>query len=424
VTPIPGGSGINTATHLAALVRDFSGADEQEEDGETMDVTLQTAVNESDYFGTVIMAHAKENRFEMINCAKKKGASQDGNETGASTGHCLVMINEGERSFVTHLGIMESFKASDTVLHELVNCRSANPSYVNHHHHIHIAGYYNMPGFSKGNLKRRLKLIRERRRGHSHGCHLFTTTTSLVPQYDATEKWDGGLIEEVLPLVDFLILNALEAGKISGIDIDDKDCGGGINRAIVLTQLADFFFGKSPLTHVIVTLGSLGAVCLFQGEVVASMSCTKRFQMPVDPTGAGDAFAAGFLFGIMDWRQKRGHGECAEIGSLLQGSWTDAIIEGMRFGCSAGTACVTRAGASIPAPKEEIEDLLNAGNYSDEESEDDDRSGEIDDDGLGPQEESYDEDEDSDYSDSDRSYYSESDDYSSGDEDEKKEDFI
>jgi hypothetical protein len=92
----------------------------------------------------------------------------------------------------------------------------------------------------------------------------------------------------------------------------------------------------------------------------------------------------------------------------------------MRFGCSAGTACVTRAGASIPAAKEEIEALLHAGHGSDEESENIDRSSEIGHDELEPQEESY--DEDSDYS--DRSYYSTSDDYSSGDEEEKKVDHI
>lgn len=418
MTPVPGGSGVNTATHLSALIRDFSDANSEEV--ETMDVTLQTVVNENDYYGKVLTEHAKVSGFEMINCSKYKRASKDNNDNNdVSTGHCLVMINEGERSFVTHLGIVESFKASDTVLHELVNCRSADPSYFNHHHHIHVAGYYNMPGFSKGNLKRRLKLIRERRRNHSHGGHTFTTTTSLVPQYDATEEWDGGLIDEVLPLVDFLILNALEAGKISGIGIDKKDCGGGINRAIVFTQLADFFFGKSPLTHVIVTLGSLGAVCLYQGEVVASMTCPKRYARPVDPTGAGDAFSAGFLFGIMDWRRKRGHEDCAEIGSLLEGSWADAIIEGMRFGCSVGTSCVTRAGASVPSTKEEIDALLNAESDSDSDENDaDDRS-----DDVEPNEESYDESyDDSYYSGSDRSYESSSDDYSGSEE--KKEDWI
>lgn len=441
MTPVPGGSGINTATHLASLVKNFSNVQtgDQEEDLEAgvddlMDVTLQTAINEHDYYGSMLIHHAKQSGFQIINCHKHrtldnpstkeiKKQEEKGDEkleksqkssssssatsasASASTGHCLVMVYRGERSFMTHLGVIETFKASDTVLHELVHCRSADPSFVNHHHHIHIAGYYNLKMFQDGNLKRRLKLVREKRRANSHDGNIFTTTTSLVPQYDATGKWDGGLVEDVLPLIDFLILNALEAGKISGILIDEKDCGRDLSRTVTLTQVADFFFEKSPLTHVIVTLGSLGAVCLYQGEVVVSMQCPKRYSRPVDPTGAGDAFSAGFLFGVMHWRQSRNHEDFAEIGSLLEGSWTDAIVEGMKFGCCAGTACVATPGASVSASKAEIEELLRM--VEEEEYVDDVDvvgEGEEDDD-----DEDYDEEEDEDYVDeesydSDESY--------------------
>lgn len=367
MTPLAGGSGVNTATHLSALVKDFAAAND---DG-FMDITLQTAVNENDHYGRVILDHAKESSFEMINCYKgtndkKDEENDDAKEESKSTGHCIVIVNEGERSFVTHLGVMESFKASHTILHELVNFRTADPTFNNHHHHIHVSGYYNLPGFSKGNLKKRLKLVREKRRAQSHGFHTFTTTISIVPQYDATEEWDGGLLNDVLPLVDFLILNALEAGKITKVEVDEKDCGGGVNRAVVFAQWAEFFWEKSPLTHVIVTLGGIGAVCFYQGEVVASMSSPKLYECPIDPTGAGDAFAAGFLFGIMNWRKQHGHEDCAEIGSVLEGSWSKAIIEGMRYGCCTGTACVSRPGASVPAPKDEILTFLN-GEESDEE---------------------------------------------------------
>ena len=354
VIPVAGGSGVNTATHLSALVKDLSIINEN---NETMDVTLQTAINQNDHYGRMLVNHAKDHAFELMNCSKNK--NDDIEKGNASTGHCIVIVGEGDRSFVTHLGVIGDFKASDTILHELVNCRSADPTFQNHHHHIHIAGYYNMPGFSKGNLKRRLKLVREKRRCQSHGLNTYTTTTSLVPQYDATEEWDGGLLDDVLPLVDFLILNSLEAGKISKINITEKDCGGALNRAVLFAQLADFFWEKSPLTHVILTLGKMGAVAFYQGEVIASMHSPKRYANPVDPTGAGDAFAAGFLFGVMNWRKEQGHENCAEIGSYLEGSWTKAIIDGMRYGCATGSACVARVGASVPASKDELEGLLN-----------------------------------------------------------------
>ncbi len=423
MAPIPGGSGLNTATHLSSLVRDFSPFPESEE---FLDVMLQTSINEGDEYGRVLMSHAKEHNFDLLNCKRKKaGKKQDGKKEGeekskvvmveqpASTAHCIVIVADGERSFISHLGVMETFKASDTMLHELVNCRSANPTFKNHHHHIHIAGYFNMPGFSNGNLKRRLQKIREKRRCNSHGLNTYTTTTSLVPQYDATEKWDSGILDDLLPLVDFLILNALEAGKISKIPIDELDGGNDLNRAVVFTQLADFFWTKSPQTYVIVTLGKAGALAMYEGEIIASIHSPKVYNSPLDPTGAGDAFAAGFLYGITSWRQQRNHDTCAEIGSYLEGSWTEAIIEGLKYGSAAGTACVMTPGASVPASKEKIEKLMN-GDVSDDD--DDDEEGEEDGtNGDARSEESYDSEYESSYyddSDYDSDYYSRSDEYS------------
>jgi len=435
MTPVAGGSGVNTATHLASLIRDFLPPSENEnEDDGLMDVTLQTAINDKDYYGRVILDHAKEHSFGMINCsqegvkATKSKSSGDENDNDPSanenkeiskaTGHCIVLVNQGERSFVTHLGVNESFKASHTILHELVNFRTADPTFINHHHHIHVAGYYNLPGFSKGNLKKRLKLVREKRRAQSHGSHTFTTTISLVPQYDATEEWDAGLVEDVLPLVDFLILNALEAGKITKVEVEEKDCGGSVNRAVVFAKWAEYFWSKSPLTHVIVTLGSIGAVCFYQGEVVASMGSPKKYECPVDPTGAGDAFAAGFLFGIMNWRKHHGHEDFAEIGSMLEVSWSQAIIEGMRYGCCAGTACVSRPGASVPASKEELLKFL-LGSDSDEDTSVEEEEGSKDEEESG-EEESEDESYYPDQSDYDSSGSSEYYDSSSEGEDEEE----
>jgi hypothetical protein len=53
------------------------------------------------------------------------------------------------------------------------------------------------------------KLFRIRAERAALPCQT-TTTISLLPQNDATEQWDGGLLH-LLPLLDFLILNELEA---------------------------------------------------------------------------------------------------------------------------------------------------------------------------------------------------------------------
>lgn len=412
MSPVPGGSGINTATHLSSLVRQFSPYDESEE---FVDIMVQTVVNENDQYGQLLIEHSKEHNFELVNCRKVKKNNESETKTEESlpsTGHCVVFVAEGERSFATHLGVIETFKASNTILHELVNCRSANPNFKNHHHHIHIAGFFNLPGFANGNLKRRLQKVREKRRSNSHGLNAYTTTISLVPQYDATEKWDGGLLD-VLPLVDFLILNSLEAERISGIPVDESV--SDLDRVVSLTKLADFFWEKSPQTYIILTLGSKGAVAMYEGEVIISRKAPKQYKNPVDPTGAGDAFAAGFLFGTMKWRQERNHESCGEIGSYLSGSWNAAIEEGMDFGCAAGTACVMQEGASVPASMVAIEKLMNASSDDEEENESEHES-KASSKELESEDDSYDSEYDSDY---DSSY--DSDDYSDENGEEKKE---
>lgn len=387
--PVAGGSGLNTATHLNALIRYFDAAG--------IDVTLQTCINQTDEYGQIIMKHTQKHGLSLLNCNKNRKQEDDKDQ---ATGHCIVFVEKGQRRFATHIGIMSTFKASDTMLHELVGYRTADPKFINHHHHIHIAGFYNIPGFGEnGNLKKRLKLIREKRRAMSTEKAILTTTISLVPQYDATEEWDGGLLTEVLPLVDFFILNSLEAGKLSGIDIDEKRVGSDLDRKVTLVKLADFFWEKSPQTYVIVTLGKFGAVCLFMGEIIATVNAPEKVEQPLDTTGAGDSFAAGFIFGAMDWRRSRCHENCSEIGSSLQGAWTGGIVEGMWCGCAVGTSCVKVLGASVPPSKESLEMLL----YPEET--------ETDYDALS--EEERDDDSDSYYSDEDSEYtsgsYSESD---------------
>jgi sugar/nucleoside kinase (ribokinase family) len=476
VKPVAGGSGINTATHLASLVQDFpfsiknkninnddingsgngngdasTGENENEQqveediidDDEQMDVTVQTVVNENDDYGRLLLDHAKQNNFEIINCRRKEATttttsstpqdvSANNNEeekeqqqitkdTTPSTGHCIVLVTQNERSFITHLGIMKSFQPSHTILHELVHCRSANPTFTNHHHHVHIAGYYNVPKFhSKNALKKRIKLIREKRRTKSHGQSVYTTTISLTPQYDATEKWETTELFNLLPLVDFLILNLIEACHISKVKLpkENEEYGGSaLDRSVMFLQLADFFDEQSPQTYVVVTLGKLGAVLLYGGEVVYTHHSPAKYDTPVDATGAGDAFVSGFLYGTMNWRRERQHNQVYEIGSVLEeaGGWNEAIEVGMKWGCVAGTACVMKAGASVPSSKDELLALLHPPVASEDEDGNENglvraESGEI---GYEDEEES---ELDSDYvpdEDESSSYYSSS--YADGD---------
>ena len=95
------------------------------------------------------------------------------------------------------------------------------------------------------------------------------------------------------------------------------------------------------------TLQSKGAVAFYGGEIIHRQKTSPAVDNPIDPTGAGDAFAAGFLYGFLHHHARRD-----EISTV-------AVIEGMRWGCATGTSSVMVQGASVPASKDSIERILN-----------------------------------------------------------------
>ena len=183
--------------------------------------------------------------------------------------------------------------------------------------------------------------------------------------------WDRELVG-LLPVIDFFICNLSEAGGICGISSLGR--GTALKRTVIFHKMAKLFYSWSPNTYVIVTLGGVGrngsAVALFGEETIINADCpvssssSPSSNDDADPLlgsiGAGDdAFAAGFLKGVMEWM----HYSCREIGSDdkeeksgsssidgalswrkaiasgyddcntdLTGSWTEAVMQGMNCG--------------------------------------------------------------------------------------------
>jgi len=270
---------------------------------------------------------------------------------------------------MTHLGVVSTFRADhvdvDGILSGsiLATCdddaTNKTTSSTSRHLHIHVAGYYNIAGFFDGRLKGLLeKILLQRRMGEGSGevtaaaatATGTTTTVSLVPQHDATEEWDGGLLD-LLPLIDYLILSELEARCIARRDSDSAS----------IEELAAFFHEKSSTTCVVVTLGSRGAVALKDGKIAHTQKAPMTFEDPVDPTGAGDAFVSGFLHGIYHGTTTGSTGR----GSVSSGDDDEGTLlaSGLLHGCVLGTSCVMRQGASVPASKDEIDALVDACTY-------------------------------------------------------------
>jgi sugar/nucleoside kinase (ribokinase family) len=106
-------------------------------------------------------------------------------------------------------------------------------------------------------------------------------TTSLDPGFDPTEEW-GDELPDVLKHVDVFLPNEVELAAITG-------------ESDVVEALKSLGNGR---TLTVAKLGSEGAMTYSNGSAVAHPA--YRVQ-PVDTTGAGDSFNAGFLH---SWLQR------------------------------------------------------------------------------------------------------------------------
>ena len=346
-----GGSSTNTATHLKALIDNFTSVDNGVEAATATDqkprVMLHTVLNPNDQYGHILLEHAERHQFPIHNCRHDEINCGDDDDNAPSTGHCVAIISGGERSFMTHQGVVGDFDADSIDVDSIVD--TPDNTEVGKNLHLHVAGFYNIPGFWNGKLKSKLETIRKRRE------ELYptkNTTISLVTQHDATKQWDGGL-NDLIPLLDFVLLNDLEARSIiqrANINVD------GFEHEHLCW--ASYFGSISRTTNVIVTRGEKGAICFRGGNILGKQK--PIVVKAIDPTGAGDSFTAGFIHGLWSWKLQQqqpsddnGHKEDGKD------EWPVAAIEeGMRWGVSVGSAAVMIRGASIPPDAKDIQSYL------------------------------------------------------------------
>lgn len=321
-----GGSSTNTTTHLNILHRYFA------EKGESTEIVLHTILNPSDHYGGILLQHAKEHGFPLINCKQA--------EDNSATGHCVAIVAGQERSFMTYRGCVDNFHADHLDVERVIALEA--------HLHLHIAGFFNLSGFQNGHITKQIKHIQKARK--EKFPHLLTVV-SLVPQHDATKLWDGG-IDELATCLDFLIMNDLEAMHImrQGKIRRNEPAKSATTTETLIADCAAYFRKLSPKICVILTRGPSGAVALVDGKVVADQNTVKV--VPIDPTGAGDSFAAGFLHGLWAW--KRQSASTSSDGVVF--AWpNEALRLGLLWGCAMGTSSVLVRGASIPSSKADIE---------------------------------------------------------------------
>ena len=216
--------------------------------------------------------------------------------TDLPTGASVVLSDGLDRAILTARGTIGAVTAKDVADGLLERAR-----------HLHIGSWFLQDGL-------RPDAATLLARAHEAGV-----TTSLDPNWDPAEEWDAGL-RDVLPLLDLLFLNEVEAERISGAD-------GADQAALALARL-----GRGPADE---RRGSLVAVkCGPDGALVAAAQGVhaRVGAYPVDAidtTGAGDTFDAGFL-----------------------SAWLDGAspLEALRAGAVAGALATTSLGGTDGQP--------------------------------------------------------------------------
>ena len=169
------------------------------------------------------------------------------------TGICISMSFPEEYAMVSYAGIRETFRLEDV-----------NLEYVKTARHLHMSGYYLLPAMRPGVVS----LFREAKQAG--------LTTSLDPDHDASGKWDNG-IGELFPFVDFFFPNEHESLCITG----SSDLGTAATRL------------RGGPANTVIKRGAEGALVV-SGSTTLSVPAFRV--KPVDTTGAGDSFNAGFIF--------------------------------------------------------------------------------------------------------------------------------
>jgi sugar/nucleoside kinase (ribokinase family) len=172
------------------------------------------------------------------------------------TGVSVVLARPNDRAILTHAGTIADLRT------DLID-----PASLELARHVHVSSF-----FLQRSLAPELPALFGRVRAGG-------ATTSVDPNWDPSERWDGGL-RDLLGHTDVFFPNATEASRIAGID-----------------ELDDAVLALAERAGVVVTKdGADGALAAHGERLVRAAAPTID---TLDTTGAGDAFDAGCLASML-----------------------------------------------------------------------------------------------------------------------------
>ena len=260
-----GGSAANTAVSLAALgvPTTFVGRVADDELGR--------------FFASDITSSGV--RFAAGSSRLPAGAPAGSHTATASpssgTGSAIVLVSaDAERTMCTSLGVGGTVSAADVDTSEVAAADV-----------VYIEGYLCGKPETQSAITAALDAAAK-----------AATTVALSASDPFWVHLHGDAIRGLLDSVDVLFANEAEALGLSGED----DTGSAVK------------FLAEKCRTVVVTLGAAGSLVASNGELIQVPA--DKVDSVVDTTGAGDSFAAGYLYGIIN---NLGERRSAEIGSRL-----------------------------------------------------------------------------------------------------------
>ena len=182
------------------------------------------------------------------------------------TGATVILTNGRDRAILTAMGTIGALDVATIPAALLSRAR-----------HLHVGAFYLQDASSD-----RLPGLFATARG-------LGLTTSFDTNWDPTGRWDGG-VAEMLRVSDVFFPNAAEARQIARVDDVDE-------AAMALVAMGST--GRTDGGPIVaVKLGAAGALaCRADAPIVRVPAMPVE---PVDTTGAGDSFDAGFLRAWLD----------------------------------------------------------------------------------------------------------------------------
>ncbi len=240
-----------------------------------------------DAFGDFVVESLKKHGIDI------RGIKRD--DTALTSATQVLVHSDGERSFIHYIGANANFREEDVDISLFEGSRI-----------VHYGGFFVLSSLDGEPAGRIMKKAKE-----------FGALTSLDTVWDSQGRWLS-LLKPVFPYIDLFIPSIEEAKMISG---KEKP-----------REIANFFLDQG-VGMVALKMGEKGCYVRTKEEEIY----VPRYEVEaVDAVGAGDAFVAGFLTG------------------LLKG-WD--LEKTAKFANAVGALCVTAVGATtgVRSLKETLE---------------------------------------------------------------------